>query len=266
MNKLVFFILFLAISFGYIFDIDKVIARNFTPFTSIKQIYIDSSETVKKIKEKYFYQRDTIENLQKENEELKNYKLKYFASKKELDSMLTTLDNPNSTTNQITFTRVLSYVDFDDYTKVWLDMKKVDDSILGIISDEYAAGIVVNQDNKAKALLNGNEKCNYAIFIGENKAPGIIHSSKNAHMLIAKYIPIWFDIKENDEVITSGMDNIFFEGLKVGRVVSIKKMQDLQEATILPYAQVLKQKNFFVYKKLENSSIEKIKDTTKKEN
>lgn len=266
MNKLIFFILFLAISLGYIFDIDKVIARNFTPFTSIKQIYIDSSETVKKIKEKYFYQRDRIEILQKENEELKSYKLKYFAAKNELDSMLTTLDNPNSTTNQITFTRVLSYVDFDDYTKVWLDMKKVDDSILGVISDEFAAGIVVNQDNKAKALLNGNEKCNYAIFIGENKAPGIIHPSKNGHMLIAKYIPIWFKIKEGDEVITSGMDNIFFEGLKVGRVISIKKMQDLQEATILPYAQVLKQKNFFVYKHIENKTLEKVEDTTKKEN
>lgn len=248
MNKFVFFILFLVISFGYIFDADKVIARNFLPFTSFKEIYLDFTETVKQIKDKYFNQKESIERLQKQNAELKNYKLKYQASQNELDSILKAFNNPNSTTNFVKFTRVLSYVNFDDYTKVWLDINKDDDSILGVISDEYAAGIVVNQNGKAKALLNGNEKCNYAIFIGEKKAPGIIHQSKEENMLLAKFIPIWFDIKEGDEVITSGMDNIFFEGLKVGKVVSIKKMQDLQEATILPYAQILKQKSFFVYK------------------
>lgn len=250
MNKLVFFILFLAISFGYIFDIDKVIARNFTPFTSLKQIYIDSAESIKNTQEKYFYQRDRIEELQNENNQLKNYRLKYLASKNELDSILKNLENPNSTTNQIKFTKVLSYVDFDDYTKVWLDMKKVDDSILGVISEEFAAGIVINQDDKAKALLNGNEKCNYAIFIGENKAPGIIHPSKEGNTLIAKYVPIWFDIKEGDEVITSGMDNIFFEGLKVGRIEEVTNFQDMKTATVKPYINVLKKKYFFIYKNI----------------
>ncbi len=62
------------------------------------------------------------------------------------------------------------------------------------------------------------------------------------------------------------MDGIFFEGLKVGKVVSIKKMQDIQEATIAPYAKVLKQKSFFVYKKTDTPKKEKIsltKPTTK---
>ncbi len=47
-----------------------------------------------------------------------------------------------------------------------------------------------------------------------------------------KYIPIWIEINLGDEVITSGMDNIFFKGLKVGKVVSINKMADQQEAFI----------------------------------
>ena len=261
MNKFIFFILLLAVSLGYIFEIDKALARSFNPFDSLKRFYIDTTTSIQESKDKYFEQLITIEQLQKENKELRNYKLLYEASKNKFDSILTTIQNPNSTTEQVKFARVLSYIDFDNYTKVWLDLEKKDNSILGVISEDYAAGIVVNQDGKAKALLNGNEKTNYAIFVGGNKAPGIIHASKSANHLVAKFIPIWFDIKKGDEVITSGMDNIFFEGLKVGKVVSIKKMQDTQEATILPYAKVLKQKSFYVYKNIEKEpkkkSIEK---------
>lgn len=251
MNKFLFFLLFIAVTLGYIFDIDKVIAKNFNPFNSIKHFYLETTLSIQDKTEKYFNQITQIENLKKKNEELRNYKLQYLNSKNKLDSLLETLDSPNSTTEQIKFTRVLSYIDFDNFTKVWLDLEKKDNSILGVISQEYAAGIVVNKDGKAKALLNGNEKCNYAIFIGENKAPGIIHATKDRQNLVAKYIPIWFDIKEGDEVITSGMDNIFFEGLKVGKVISIRKKQDIQEAIIAPYAKVLKQKSFFIYERSE---------------
>lgn len=248
MNKFIFFILFIAISLGYMFEIDKTIAKNFNPFDSIKKFYVDTLTSFKESKDQYFAKMITIEALQKENKELKNYKLLYKASKKELETVLKTINNPNISTKQVKFTKVLSYIDFDNYTKVWLDLEKKDDSILGLISGNYTAGIVVNQNGKAKALLNGNEKSNYAIFIGKDKAPGIIHASKDGYHLLAKFIPNWFEIKKGDEVISSGMDNIFFEGLKVGRVVSIKKQQDIQEATILPYAKVLKQKTFFVYK------------------
>lgn len=251
MNKFLFFILFLAVSLGYVFEIDQMIARNLNPFNSIKKFYIETSLSIQSSVEKYFKQVVTIESLQKENEELKNYKLLYESSSKELNSILETIKKPNSTTTQIQFTKVLSYVEFDNFTKVWLDMKMNDNKILGIMSDGFAAGIVVNQDGKAKALLNGNEKSNYSIFVGDKKAPGIIHGSPSKQYLTAKFIPIWYDIKEGDEVITSGMDNIFFEGLKVGRVISIKKMQDMQEVKIQPYAQVLKQKYFYVYTKKE---------------
>lgn len=249
MNKFLFFLLFLVISLGYLFEVDKTIAKNLNPFESIKKFYVQTSTSIENNINMYFNQVKQINILRTENEKLKNYRLLYEATKNELDSLHNTINAPNSSTDEIKFTKVLSYIDFDNFTKVWIDLEKKDNTILGVISDEYAAGIVVNQNGRAKALLNGNEKCNYAIFIGDEKAPGIIHPSKNKETLIAKYIPIWFDIKEGDEVVTSGMDNIFFEGLKVGKVVSIRKMQDIQEAVILPYAKVLKQKSFFVYKK-----------------
>ncbi|PLY04110.1 MAG: rod shape-determining protein MreC [Arcobacter sp.] len=265
MNKFLFLILFLGISLAYIFDIDKAVTKIMNPFESIKKVYVETALSVQTNIDKYFSQAKQIEILQKENNELKKYKLFYKTTKNNLDSILKTIQTPNSTTEQIKFTKVLSYINFDDFTKVWIDFEKKDDSILGIISDEYAAGIVVNQDGRAKALLNGNEKANYSIFVGEKKAPGIIHSSKEGHYLVAKFIPIWFEIKEGDEVITSGMDNIFFEGLKVGKVIGIRKMQDIQEAIIQPYADVLKQKSFFVYKKIieDKKALEKIKKEQK---
>lgn len=255
MNKFLFFLLFIAVSLSYLFELDKLIVRNFNPFNAIKEFYIEKSVSIYTTTQKYFDQVREIENLQNRNKELENYKLLYESTSNKLDSILETVNyNPNSTTSQVRFAQVLSYIDFDDFTKVWLDLDKKDNTILGLISDDYAAGIVVNQDGKAKALLNGNDKCNYAIFVGKYKAPGIIHPSKSKHTLIAKYIPIWYKINVGDEVITSGMDDIFFEGLRVGKVVRINKHQDMQEAIIEPYAKALKQKSFFVYtpsKKIE---------------
>ncbi|RXK04973.1 rod shape-determining protein MreC [Halarcobacter bivalviorum] len=260
MNKFLFFLLFIAVSLGYIFEIDQLIARNFNPLTTLKKVYVNNAAKLQNNIERYFNQAATIAKLQTENATLTNYKELYLASNNELHSVLEAIDANKKTEDDIKFTKVLSYVRFDDFTKVWIDYKKEDDSILGVISNGFAAGIVVNQDGKAKALLNGNDKCNYSIFVGEEKAPGIIHKSKNRHHLVAKYIPIWYNIKLGDEVITSGMDNIFFEGLKVGKVVKIKKMQDMQKVEIEPYAKVLRQKYFFVYKNKELKEEEPLKE------
>lgn len=247
---------------GYIFEIDQLIARNFNPLVAVKKFYTNNAIKTQNNIEKYFNQASTITKLQAENKELKEYKQLYLASKNRLDTVLEAIGAKEVLEDNIKFSKVLSYVRFDDFTRVWLDYEKVDDTILGVISDNYAAGIVVEEGNKAKALLNGSDKCNYSIFVGEKKAPGIIHKSKNKNYLLAKYVPIWYEINIGDEAITSGMDNIFFEGLKVGKVVSIKKMQDMQELEIEPYAQVLKQKHFFIYK---NQNLQKEENNTTKE-
>ena len=39
------------------------------------------------------------------------------------------------------------------------------------------------------------------------------------------------------------MDNIFFEGLKVGRIIEVTNLADMKIATVKPYVNVLK-KNF----------------------
>lgn len=250
MRKFLFIILFLIVSLLYLFDADKLIVKKFTFFNDLKLSYINKVIGISTSIEKYFNQASSIEKLRTENDELKEYKILYTATQKQLDiikEFISTNDTNQSKPN-INLAKVLSYINFNDFTKVWLDQEKEDESILGLITEEYAAGIVVKENGKSVALLNGNKECSYAVFIGEDKVPGIVTSSKDGKNLTIQYIPIWAEIKIGDEVITSGMDNIFFEGLKVGRISEEGKRPDMQTAIVKPYANVLKKKYFYTYK------------------
>ncbi len=251
MRKFLFFLLFILLSLSYLFRWDRLVVEKFTFFTDIKIYYINKIINLSMIVEKYFNQASTIKHLREENNQLKLYRALYIASENKLNILKEhkLLKNSIEIKSNIKLTKVLSYINFNDFTKVWLDLKKEDDSILGLITDEYAAGIVVNENNRSVALLNGNKKCSYAVFIGEKKVPGILLDSPKGNMeLLVKYIPTWADIKKGDKVITSGMDNIFFEGLKVGIVTKILKRADMQIATIKPYVNVLEKKYFYTYK------------------
>lgn len=265
MRKILFVILFIIVGLSYLFEVDKLIIRNLTFLNDIKLSYIDKVINVSNSFEKYFDQVNTIEELKKENAQLKEYKALFLTSQKKLDSLndYITSNKNTDTRPDLKQTRVLSYIGFDDFTKVWIDYDKKDDSILGLITGEYAAGIVIEEKGKSIALLNGNKKSSYAVFIGEKKVPGIITSSKDGKDLTIKFIPIWSDIKIGDEVITSGMDNIFYEGLKVGKITNITKLPDMKIATLKPYANVLKKKYFYVYKE-NQSQIKKKEETTNK--
>lgn len=70
--------------------------------------------------------------------------------------------------------------------------------------------------------------------IGPNSAPGIAHGNNSQH-LVVKFIPSWVEVNVGDEVVTSGLDGLFFKGLKVGKVVSLSKSQGYQNAVVAPY-------------------------------
>lgn len=259
MHKLLFFIFLITLLLIYLFKVDKLAVDNISFTNTLKQFYIEKTTAISSNISKYFDGITTIEELSKENQELKQYKILYQTTEKRLkalSSFISQIDLDIVNTKTVTLTRVLSYTSFNDFTKVALDLDKKDESILGLITKDYAAGIVVNDNGKATALLNGNEKCSYAVFIGENKIPGIITASKNKKYLNAKFIPNWVEVKLGDEVITSGMDNIFFEGLKVGKIIDIEKTPQMQIATIKPYANVLEKKYFYAYKHTNKKEIQ----------
>mgnify|MGYP003606398282 FL=1 len=262
MRKFVFALLFIIAGASYLFRIDELLIKKFTFLNDFKSLYSNKVINFTTSLEKHFNQAETIEKLKIENGELKEYKILYTNAQNQLHTLkefLVNIDIPENK-SKIEIVKVLSYINYNDFTKVWLDKKIENDTILGLITDNYSAGLVVNKNGNAVGLLNGNKECSYAVFIGEGKAPGIITSSKNQDELEIKFIPVWAEIKKGDEVITSGMDNIFFEGLKVGRVIQVTDLTDMKIATVKPYVNVLKKKYFYTYKsdnEVTNNTLEK---------
>lgn len=261
MRKLFFALLFLIASLSYLFEVDELLIKKFSFFNDLKISYIDKVISISSSIEKHFNQIQTIEELKAQNNELKEYKILYTSTQKQLNTLkdfLLSVELPQSKST-IELVKVLSYINFNDFTKVWLDRTSEDDTILGLITENYAAGIVVNKNGKSVGLLNGNKDCSYAVFIGESKNPGILTSSINQEELQIRYIPIWAEIKKGDEVITSGMDNIFFEGLKVGTITEVTNLADMKIATVKPYVNVLKKRYFYTYKNISSLDLKSSK-------
>ena len=161
MRKLIFVILFILIGLSYLFKVDELIAQKFTVANQLKSFYIEKATDITSKVEKHFSQVDTIDKLKAENNELKEYKILYSNSQKQLETLKDSFSNIQfpETKTLVEFVRVLSYIDFSDFSKVWLDREFEKDAILGLISDNYAAGIVVNKNGKSIGLLNGNSDC-----------------------------------------------------------------------------------------------------------
>ena len=235
---------------GYIFKIDKIIVIEFTNLTNnIKSSYKNNYTNLTNNISNYFNQKEQLSYLKVKLEESKQYKLLYTITNKKLEELENNKINDKNLS--IKYVEVLSYLHINNFSKVLLDTDiKIDDKILALSTiDGYSAGIVIQQDNQIIAYLNNNEKCNYAVFIGKNNIPGITSGTNNKNSLIIKYIPKWNEIKVGDEVYTSGMDDIFPSGLKVGIVLKVETNSNTQTAYIKPSVDVLEKKYFYILHK-----------------
>jgi rod shape-determining protein MreC len=120
--------------------------------------------------------------------------------------------------------------------------------VYGLVSGGVSAGIVTFKHDQPMALLNSDYKCSYTVFIGKKRAPGIVHGQNTKEMLV-EFIPNWIKLEVGDEVYTSGLDNLFFAGLKVGKVLKITQSQGFQNALIEPYYDVTQPGYFHVIMK-----------------
>ncbi len=210
-----------------------------TPFLSslnyFKTSYHNGIKVVQTNIQKYFYQASEISRLNEELQKFENNHLVMQQLASEVNDLFEENKSKLKNKPQVELVRVISYKDFGNFNRLWIDVQEYNSSkIYGLAYKEMVAGIVVSSENRPLALLNKDEKSTYAVHVGSSLAPGIAKGDKSENIIV-EYIPDWFEINKGDEVITSGLDKIFFKGLKVGKVISSSRSNGYQTAIISPY-------------------------------
>ena len=237
MKKLFLWIIFLAIAFFFSMQISKEFQAKVLYLSDAVKIGILNLNTnVVNIVTRYFNQAEHIKDLSNALHKKENLQYLYDALQNEHNALLEAV-NTKPTMMQVVLSRMISYVEINNYTKIWLESKnlqnKREQAIFGIISDNKAAGIAVMQDGRLQGFLNGNEKCSYSVNIGDNAMPGVAKYDINKGFVV-DYIPLYPSVEIGDSVYTSGFDDIFYPGILVGVVESVEESQGYQIARVKP--------------------------------
>lgn len=241
---------FLFVAFAILIGVLQFTSWIQDPFigalNSAKSFYYETIENINSTIDEHFDQKATIQKLQEKNQKLQKNNLLVQEFAAELNQMFEEHRSDLEISPKVQLVKTLSYAKFGDINRVWLDMKDYNTSkIYGLVSKGVSAGIVTFKHDQPIALLNSDYKCSYAVYIGKKRAPGIVHG-KNTEEMVVEFIPNWIEISKGDEVFTSGLDNLFFSGLKVGQVIEVTQSQGFQNARIKPYFDVTQPGYFHV--------------------
>jgi len=239
MNKKIvpylFFLLLIALFMGALYVNTSIQSPLISFLNNIKIKYHNTIEYIDNSINEHFYQAQEIQKLHKELAQYQNQQLQMQAIQKAIQNIESENNTSLSIHPQTSLVHTISYQKFGDFNRIWLEIPDYNGSkIYGLIYKNYVAGIVVPKDKRPLALLNGDIKSTYAVSIGAEAAPGIAHGN-NGKNIIVSFIPTWYSVHVGDEVTTSGLDNIFFPGLKVGKVISLSKSQGYQRAVVEQY-------------------------------
>ena len=250
-RSLLYFFLLLALFIGAISYSPTIQSPFITALNALKNSYFNGIEYYNKSIEKYFFQADKIAKLTKKLQKYNDLELKLEV----LNSKLTNLYKENNETfaanPHFELVHASSYQKLGDFNRLWIEIPDYNSSkIYGLLYNNFVAGIVINEHKKPLALLNSDIKSTYSVSIGKEKAPGVAHGNSDKNIIVS-FIPAWFPIHLGDEVTTSGLDNIFFKGLKVGTVISIKQLQGYQSAVVVPYFHSYEPNYFYMIRSLK---------------
>lgn len=237
MNKelLGFLAFFIALFVGALYFTNIIQSPFISALNSIKSNYHDSIEYLETTLDKHFFQASQIEKLKEKLLVYEKGHILMVQLAKEANDLFIENNSSLKINPNVELVRVLSYETFGDYNRLWLDIEDFNASkIYGLTHQDTVAGIAVEYKGRALALLNKDPKSSYAVYVGGEFAPGIAHGN-NTQNLIVKFIPTWIKVHPGDEVITSGLDTIFFKGLKVGKVLSVSSSGGFQSAIVQPY-------------------------------
>jgi len=243
-NKLVLGIFFITLLFLSVNYLNPFKNQVLTVSNDIKLFFLNQYNRVSSNIQRHFRQTEQIKALQKELDLLKEPAelSSTFAIKLNqlLDEANLTSYNP-----QLKLARVISYEELDNPNRVWIDFTDFDKNrSYGLIHKGYTAGVVYPKADKPLAYIQLDKRVVFSVLVGESKLLGVAFG--NDKNLIIKYIPSDKEVKIGDEVITSGSDKLFYEGIKVGKVVSITTKNIYKIATVKPYMKYKKPNFFYV--------------------
>jgi len=251
-KKFFFFLLFLFVLLSSTINYSKTIQKPINEtLNNFKLLYKNLIEYTQDTIHTHFNQAWEIQLLKKQLKTCKTNTLLNIQYKNELQDLYKLHNASFENAPNIILVKSISYKKMGDMNKIWLDVADYNASkIYGLIYNNTVAGIVINDKGMPLALLNRDPKSSYAVFIGKENAPAIVHG-ENEKTIIATFIPMWYNIQKGDEVTTSGLDNIFFKGLKVGKVLAVSSSQGYKNAIIQPYYNLEITNYFYMIQKVD---------------
>lgn len=214
----------------------------------IKQSYKNFTQNLEDKSHSYFFQKESIEKLSRENRILRQRLLEQMHYLQEVKNIYKVLPELSRLpVSSIAIIETISYVKLNSFSQVILTKPKglVENKLYGIIQNHVVAGIARVKSNQLYGYLTSDAKCRFSVFIGENKAPGIAMGKETNKMMI-KFIPKWHNIQVGDKVYTSGLDDIFFADIPVGIVTKVEIQSSYTVAYIKTYSDIFHPKTFFL--------------------
>ncbi|HHD78225.1 MAG TPA: rod shape-determining protein MreC [Epsilonproteobacteria bacterium] len=214
----------------------------------IKQNYKNLTQGIKDKSHSYIFQKESIEKLGRENRILRKRLLEqthYIQQVKNIYNVLPKLSK--LPIHNISISETISYVKLNSFSQIILTKPKSlqENKLYGLIQEKVVAGIAQLHNNQLYGYLTSDTKCRFAVFVGEEHAPGIAIGTQTNEMII-KFIPKWHKIKIGDKVVTSGLDDIFFADIPVGIVTKVEVQSSYKVAHIKTYSDIYHPKTFFL--------------------
>jgi len=195
--------------------------------------YMNTKKYINDKIDEHFWQEENIKKLRAENKKLKKSALLSIAFAGKLNEILKD-NNLSIYKPNVELARAISYSNLNDYNRAWLDFNDFNKSkIYGLLYKGYAVGIAMEKNSHPLGLFLGDPNSIFSVYIGADKIPGVLQGNKKD--ILVKYIPLWKNPKIGDDVITSGLDGIFFEGVRVGKVVDVIVKESSKTAVVKPY-------------------------------
>ncbi|MFH1782669.1 MAG: rod shape-determining protein MreC [Candidatus Omnitrophota bacterium] len=217
------------------------------PLKVISGIYyaLDDTSGFRELNTKNKVLKETVANLEKINLSLREYHLENQRLKKLLD--FTEEDKPKLIPSMVIGRDYLGsqstiIIDKGKKHNVKKDMSVVGGH--GLVGRVYETGYSIS-----RVILITSKDLVVGGIVQRTRDIGSVFG-KDRSNLIMKYLELDCDVKEGDEVITSGFSGIYEKGILIGKIIKVEKDPSglYLNATIRPEADIMKLEEVLVVK------------------